>query len=283
MSCTYTKVTIDKQTLYRNLNYRKLNTAIKTKKKMSYADIVENPHNVGESQSSLFANVKTITCIAADPDKNNKIEDIMKQLTEHNLGPTAIQRVTKKQPRGEYALTMLNTAARDKVRKILEEAIEAGSFKYTIKQENEVNNQQYIIITGFPEEMRLESIQQFMTQYLFDPKAQILKHPKYGFEIGEIKIVHEGLRKPLGKRVWIGPGISALIKETSVAPWDEFGPTCSNCLEKGHLYITCINEQRCRNCRRHGHLAKECSKCTCCKKWGHKEEDCYFNPKNKKR
>ena len=168
------------------------------------------------------------------------------------------------------------------MKKSLEDAIQAGSFSYNIKEDNQVNNEQFIIITGFPEEMKLEAIQAYMTQYLIQPIAQILKHPQYGFEIGEIRLVHKGIRKPLGKRVWIGPGISALIKETSIAPWDDCTPTCSNCMERGHLYITCSNPQRCRYCRKPGHIGKECSKCTCCKKWGHKEEECYYNPQNKR-
>ena len=249
---------------------------------MSYVDAIQNPSTEGHSQPILFARVKTITCIAQDPEKNNRIEDIMKELIDHDLGPDVITRVTKKQPHGEFALTMPNTEARDRVKQLLEAAIQAGSFRYDIKAENQVNNEQFIVITGFPEEMKLEAIQAYMTQYLIQPIAQILKHPQYGFEIGEIRLVHKGLRKPLGKRVWLGPGISALIKETSIAPWDDCTPTCSNCMERGHLYITCSNPQRCRLCRKSGHFAKECSKCACCKKWGHKEEECYFNPQRKK-
>ena len=52
--------------------------------------------------------------------------------------------------------------------------------------------------------MKIESINAFMTQYLFQPKAEILRHPDYGFEIGELKITHKGLRKPLSRKVWIG-------------------------------------------------------------------------------
>ena len=62
-------------------------------------------------------------------------------------------------------------------------------------------NEQYVILTGFPEEMKIESINAFMTQYLFQPKAEILRHPDYGFEIGELKIIHkEGNSEKLTKQ-----------------------------------------------------------------------------------
>ena len=250
---------------------------------MSFAEAVKNPSfTMGAPQTSQYSNVRTLICTAINPETNDKIEHIMKELVNHDLGPSVVQRVTKMQPRGEFALTMENTITRNKVKEIIEEAIKDGSFHYTIKKDNDSIDEQYVILTGFPEEMRIDCINAYMTQYLYEPKAEILKHPEFGFEIGELKICHKGLRKPLDKRVWIGPNISAYIKEASVAPWDSCVPVCSNCFDHGHLYYTCDRPQKCRLCRKVGHLAKECEKCQCCKKWGHNENICFFNPENKR-
>ena len=250
---------------------------------MSFAEAVKNPSStMGAPQTSQYTNVRTLICTAINPETNDKIEHIMKELVDHDLGPSVVQRVTKMQPRGEFALTMENTITRNKVKEIIEEAIKDGSFHYTTKKDNDSTDEQYVILTGFPEEMRIDCINTYMTQYLYEPKAEILKHPDFGFEIGELKICHKGLRKPLDKRVWIGPNISAYIKEASVAPWDSCVPVCSNCFDHGHLYYTCDRPQKCRLCRKVGHLTKECEKCKCCKKWGHNENICFFNPENKR-
>ena len=77
---------------------------------MSYAAVVQNPSsNMGTPQTSLHTNVRTFTCVAMDPETNHKIEHLMKELVDHNLGSNVVQRVTKMQPRGEFALTMANT------------------------------------------------------------------------------------------------------------------------------------------------------------------------------
>ena len=181
--------------------------------------------------------------MAIDPNKNYKIEHLMRELVDHDLGSNIIQRVTKMQPRGEFAITMATTIKRDQVKKTIEDAYQAGSFHYTIEKENLSVDEQYVILTGFPEEMKIESINAFMTQYLFQPKAEILKHPDFGFEIGELKITHKGLREPLGRRVWIGPNIPAHIKEASTPTWDNCVPICSNCLEHGHLITPAIDHR----------------------------------------
>ena len=249
---------------------------------MSFASVAPNPSsNMGTSQANQFANVRSLTYVASDPEKNPKIENFMQQLIDHDLGTETIQRVTKTQARGEFVITMASTLRRDQVKKMIEDAYQAGSLHYKIKNNNLPVSEKYIILTDFPEEMRIEAISAFMTQYVFEPTAEILKHPDFGFEIGELKITHKGLRKPLSRRVWIGPNVSAHIKETSTSTWDNCVPKCSNCLEQGHLHYTCDRPQKCRNCRKGGHVAKNCKKCTCCKKWGHTEEMCFFNPKNK--
>ena len=251
---------------------------------MSFADVVKNSStNMGEPQDKPFRNVRSLICVATDLEKQNIIQHLMKDLVDNNLGSTVIQRVTKLQPRGEYALIMANTIRRDEIRKKIEDAIAAGTFHYSIKEENPTNDEQFIVLTGFPEEMRINCITAYMTQYLWEPKGEILKDPDFGFEIGELKITHKGLKKPLGKRVWIGPNVSAYVKETSIASWDNCVPICSNCLDQGHLYHTCNQPQKCRKCRKVGHIAQDCEKCECCKKWGHSEEICFFNPQNPKK
>ena len=137
-----------------------------------------------------------------------------------------------------------------------------------------------MVNTGFPAEMTTKRIEIFMTQYVIDPEAKVLRHPKYYFEIGEIKINHKGLKKPLGRRLWVGPNVSATIKESSMVPWENMAPQCSNYIEFGHILYTCTRPQKCRNCRKEGHQAKNCTKCPRCTKWGQDDEVCFFNPKN---
>ena len=41
---------------------------------------------MGTPQANQFANVRSLTCVATDPEKNPKIENFMKQLIDHDLG-----------------------------------------------------------------------------------------------------------------------------------------------------------------------------------------------------
>ena len=102
-------------------------------------------------------------------------------------------------------------------------------------------------------------------------------------ETGEIEVAHKGLRRPLPQKVWAGPKVLATVVRSSQVLWEDYVPQCNNCLGYGHLSLFCNKERRCRRCRKTGHEGKECSKCARCKKWGHRTEDCYFDPENRKK
>ena len=72
---------------------------------MTYADAAKNG-NWGTQQMSGYAYIHTLTCKAEDPEEMYKIEHLMEELIERELGSDMIQRVTTLQNKGHFAITM---------------------------------------------------------------------------------------------------------------------------------------------------------------------------------
>ena len=85
---------------------------------------------MGTSQANQFANVRSLTCVASDPEKNPKIENLMQQLIDHDLGTNY--------PKGDkdastwriYHHHGLHFEKRSSKRKRIEDAYQAGSLHY---------------------------------------------------------------------------------------------------------------------------------------------------------
>ena len=110
-------------------------------------------------------------------------------------------------------------------------------------------------------------------------------HPRFKWlDIGQVKVVHDGLKRPLTQTIWIGPYIKGqVISSTSRIPFEQVGPKCTKCLSFGHVFQECDQEQRCLKCTKVGHIARECIQCSWCLKWGHKEEVCYSKQRGNQR
>ena len=95
-------------------------------------------------------------------------------------------------------------------------------------------------------------------------------------QTGEADVEHDGLKKILPRKVWVGPGVSAMVTKTSQIPWDNQSMSCTRCQMEGHLVWECTNPPKCNKCKTSGHVARECPKCEICSRWGHEAEKCFF-------
>lgn len=65
---------------------------------------------------------------------------------------------------------------------------------------------------------------------------------------------------------------------------------CPHCGKQGHTIRYCPFIEKCKFCKRVGHLAENCyydprnqiTKCNVCKKYGHKDEECYYASQEQK-
>ena len=79
----------------------------------------------------------------------------------------------------------------------------------------------------------------YLSKYLIKPQLEITikDFTEYGLgkiEIGEGTVTHEGLRKALPRKIWVGPGVSARVATMTEKPWDQYKVLCSLCKEEGH-------------------------------------------------
>ena len=79
----------------------------------------------------------------------------------------------------------------------------------------------------------------YLSKYLINPKMTITLRDltEYGMgmiEIGEATVSHKGIRRPIPRRIWVGPGVSARVKSNSQIPWDQYKILCYLCKEEGH-------------------------------------------------
>ena len=99
-------------------------------------------------------------------------------------------------------------------------------------------------------------------------------------EIDEAMVSHKGIRRPIPRRIWVGPGVSARVKSNSQIPWQQYKILCSLCKEEGHKAWDCTEQTQCYRCKATGHASAECPYCHKCRKYGHESSKCHTGLNN---
>ena len=140
-------------------------------------------------------------------------------------------------------------------------------------------------LDNLPEEVPTRVMEAYLSKYLINPKMtiKVLYLTEVGMgmiEIDEATVSHKGIRRPIPRRIWVGPGVSARVKSNSQMPWDQYKILCSLCKEEGHKAWDCTEQTQCYRCKATGHASEECPYCHKCRKYGHESSKCHTGLNN---
>ena len=238
----------------------------------------------GQEARPEYINVRSLKVKAREQGKST-LDDILEEVTNQETWRNQIERVTPNVEQGVFAITFKTRDAKSHIETDWKERNAKGELKFTIVQEEQQEAEQSFVLGKLPEEYPRSSIRSFMHQYCKNPRVTAVMHPRFTWlDIGQVKVIHDGLKRPLTPTIWIGPYIRGqVISSTTKIPFEQVGPKCTKCLSFGHVFQECDQEQRCLKCTKVGHVARECIQCSWCLKWGHKEEVCYSKKKGNQR
>ena len=148
-----------------------------------------------------------------------------------------------------------------------------GKLCYKIVQDNPTRIHE-LRLGNLPEEVPTRVIQSYLSKYLISPEVKLETFEfddGYTIEIGEATVTYKGLRRPIPRKPWVGPGVTATVisKTTAHVPWDRYKLVCSQCKREGHKAWECEKNKTCYRCKE-THLVADCPYCHICREYGHK-------------
>ena len=148
-----------------------------------------------------------------------------------------------------------------------------GKLCYKIVKDNPTKIHE-LRLGNLPEEVPIRVFQSYLSKYLISPEVKLETFEfddGYTIENGEATVIYKGLRRPIPRKPWAGPGVTATVisKTTTHVPWDRCKLLCSQCKGESHKAWECEKNKTCYRCKE-THLAAYCPYCHICREYGHK-------------
>ena len=233
---------------------------------------------------AFYGNLPTFThvrTIFVQSTKTGEVggKELMEQLHAAGLDKN-VERFTYQGKPGHFSITAKDEERRVALEESWEEKLTEGTLSFRIlPQDKPRDSKQKLSLAGLPEEVKTTTIRAYLAKYVIDPKVTLVTMQGDGWgpiQTGEAEVEHDGLKRILPRRIWVGPGVSAMITKTSQIPWDNQSLTCNKCQMEGHLVWECTNPPKCHKCKTSGHVARDCPKCDICSRFGHEAAKCFF-------
>ena len=246
----------------------------------------ENTQTTTTKQGPAFAKFRTIHVARLEDDDGM---DLLLELLNELRGMGVDQHVQRASWAGDvgvpghFNITLNTTKDKEKIEKLYKKDKE-GKLKYVLIDENP-DKKHVLKLDSLPEEVPTKVIESYLSKYLIKPQLEITikdfteygEKKEYGLgkiELGEGTVTHEGLRRILPRKIWVGPGVSAQVATMTEKPWDQCKVLCSLCKEEGHKAWDCPKQTNCFRCKAKTHASADCPYCLTCRKYGHPSGAC---------
>ena len=213
-----------------------------------------------------YITTRTITVTSRHSDAW-KVEHLIEDLRLMNM-LDSIEAIQSTPLRGEFNITY----NREREREEAEETFRVSDTGFVLV-ESQLESQT-MVLTGIPVEYSRRALHENIAKYVKNPDIEEVYMQDTHIKTGNIKVKHEGMKRPIGRKLYVGPNIGAFVKETSHIAMGQIDLKCVNCLQQGHLQWNCKREKKCFRCRGEGHVGRECERCKICLRWGHGEMEC---------
>ena len=235
----------------------------------------ENTETTTTKQGPAFAKFRTIHVARIEDDDGM---DLLLELLNELRGMGVDQHVQRVSRAGDvgvpghFNITLNTTKDKEKIEKLYKKDKE-GKLKYVLIDENP-DKKHVLKLDSLPEEVPTKVMEAYLSKYLIKPQLEITikDFTEYGLgkiELGEGTVTHEGLRRILPRKIWVGPGVSARVATMIEKPWDRCKVLCSLCKEEGHKAWDCPKQTNCFRCKAKTHASADCPYCLTCRKYGH--------------
>ena len=203
-------------------------------------------------KSPTFTDVRTITVARIHEDDELKFGKLIKELHKQKWNQH-LQRVSAKDDAGHFSITFKDTKSKTIIENMWETKVKEGKLSYRILKKDPIK-EHIMELDDLPEEVPTRVMEAYLSKYLINPKMTITLRDltEYGMgmiEIGEATVSHKGIRRPIPRRIWVGPGVSARVKSDSQIPWHQYKILCSFCKEEGHKAWSCTKQTQCFRCK----------------------------------
>jgi hypothetical protein len=195
---------------------------------------------------------KTITVKAFSLEENHRVGDLIQNLTDMNC-INCVEGIESTGERGVFNVTFNSEQSKDKAIEALN--LSEADFVTT----DQTKEEQSMILEGIPMEYPKIAIIEYLLKYLNHPEVYDIRYKNSHIKTGQRKIVHKGIKRPIGRKIYVGPDIAAWVKAPSHLPLSMLELKCSKCLETGHLQFGCEEDPRCYRCRQTGHIGRDCT------------------------
>ena len=239
--------------------------------------------NDEKTQYPTFTHIRSIFVEYTKEDGEVKPGQLMSELFKLKWDEY-LKRVTPKGTNGQFSITFKDNESKTKIEKLWQTKVDEGKLSFRILTQDPIRKHK-LTLDNLPEEVPTKTIQCYLKKYLIDPEVTIktISDEEWGtIEIGEAEVSHKGLRRPLTRKVWVGPGVKANVKHTSQIPWDVYKHFCSLCKGEGHKAWECEKQKCCYKCKMTTHASLDCPYCNTCEKYGHETSKCCLASNNKK-
>ena len=247
----------------------------------------ENTETTTTKQGPAFAKFRTIHVARIEDDDGM---DLLLELLNELRGMGVDQHVQRVSRAGDvgvpghFNITLNTTKDKEKIEKLYKKDKE-GKLKYLLIDANP-DKKQVLKLDSLPEEVPTKVMEAYLSKYLMKPQLEITikdftEHGLGKIELGEGTVTHEGLRRILPRKIWVGSGVSALVATMIEKPWDQCKVLSSLCKEEGHKAWDCPKQTNCFRCKAKTHASADCPYCLTCRKYGYPSGACNIDLNSK--
>ena len=240
----------------------------------------EHTETTTTKQGPAFAKFRTIhVARIEDDDRMDLLMELLNELRGMGVDQHVqiVSRAGDVGVPGHFNITLNTTKHKEKIEKLYKKDKE-GKLKYVLKEENR-DKKHVLKLDSLPEEVPTKVMEAYLSKYLIQPQLEITikDFTEYGLgktEVREGTVTHEGLRRILPRKIWVGPGVSAQVATMIEQPWDQCKVLRSLCKEEGHKAWDCPKQTNCFRCKAKTHASAHCPYCLTCRKYGHPSGAC---------
>ena len=169
-------------------------------------------------QCHVMLNEKESVCIRKFNNRTEGLEQIFTDIFTFTWSEN-VTRITPKDEDGFFSITFRAIKSKEIVEMQWENKKNQGKLCYKIVQDNPTKIHE-LRLGNLPEEVPTWVIQSYLSKYLISPKVKLETFEfddGYTIEIGEATVTYKGLRRPIPRKPWVGPGVAAtvIIKTTT--------------------------------------------------------------------